>query len=486
MKVKRNIAGVIILTCSILVFNSLLVSCNNYSPANDKPASLEKYPQVEFFDLKDNADLLLLENAFNQVLLTTSNNHFIAYTKNHSDRDPNNPLLLANIYAYNEKYELQSKKTLRSTHEDLSYVVMTSTFNNDNQYLFFYGRPNPSFHKGILLCQFNDSNELGSAKVYQHNKYSLDNCEISSNSQGAVIVAGSYYDKTLGNNKIFFLQRDPAGNTKYIRELFIVHPEIKDGSLSLSSCSLDDQGNCYFTAWTDNFPHSSLWTPYWVVGKLDEKGNLVYLNQLNRLYKEQRGGINQTKKLVILPNGHALVLGSDGATKLVLMEFDSHGDCEQAIELDTKTRSVYGNELHIDGDQVMVAILRKNETHEGKVDLLVVEYPYTSLTNMENPDLNYRIYPGIHNWIETSFLAPFLLNQKSTLPININGYSIYLMPLKHSLEKFPKQNSASLNQITFTNITQNIGSKSWLNDSAIKFQEFFLEEKDVMEQIKLE
>jgi hypothetical protein len=486
MKVKRNIAGVIVLTCSILVFNSLLVSCNNYSPANDKSTSLEKYQQVEFFDLKENTDLLLLENAFNQVLLTTSNNHFIAYTKNHRDQDPNNPLLLANIYAYNEKHELQSKKTLRSTHEDLSYVAMTSTFNNDNQYLAFYGRPNPSFHKGILLCQFNDSNDLGSAKVYQHNKYSLDNCEISSNSQGAVIVAGSYYDKTLGNNKIFFLQRDPAGNTKYIRELFITHPEIKDGSLSLSSCSLDDQGNCYFTAWTDNFPHSSLIDPYWVVGKLDEKGNLVYLNQLNRLYKERRGGINQTKKLVVLPNGHVLVLGSNRASKLVLMEFDSHGNCEQAIELDVKTSAEYDLGLLIDGDRVMVAILRKNEPHEGKVDLLVVEYPYASLTNMENPDFSYRIYPGIHNWIETSFLTPFLLNQKSTLPININGQSIYLMPLKHSLEKSPKQDSASLNQITFTNITQSIGSKSWLNDSAIKFQEFFLEEKDVLEQIKLE
>jgi hypothetical protein len=486
MKVKQNIAGVVILTCTILVFNSLLVSCNNYSPTNDKSTSLEKYKQVEFFDLKENADLLLLENAFNQVLLTTSNNHFIAYTKNLRYQDPNNPLLLANIYAYNEKYELQSKKTLLSTHEDLSYVAMTSAFNNDNQYLAFYGRPNSTYHKGILLCQLNSSNELGSAKVYQHSKYSLDDCEISSNSKGTVMIAGSYYDKTLGNNKIFFLQRDPEGNTNYVRELFIAHPEIKGGSLSLSSCSLDDQGNCYFTAWTDNFPHSSLWTPYWVVGKIDEKGNLVYLNQLNRLYKERRGGINQTKKLVVLPNGHALVLGSDGATKLVLMEFNSHGDCEQAIELDTKTRSVYGNELHIDGDQAMVAVLRKNEKIDDVVDLLIFEYPYVSSTNMENPDLRYRIFPGIHNWIETSFLAPFLLNRKSTLPININGYSIYLMPLRHSVGKSSKQDSASLNQVTFTNITDKIGATSWLNNSAIQYQEFFLKEKDVMEQIKLD
>jgi len=486
MKIKQNIAGVIVLVCIILSLNSLLMSCGRYLEKNEKSNVLQEYQQMELFDLKENADLLLLENAFNQVFLTTSNNDFIAYTKNHRDRDPSNPLLLANIYTYNEKYELQSKKTLRSTHEDLSYVVMTSTFNNDNQYLAFYGRPNPSFHKGILLCQFNASNELGSAKVYQHNKYSLDNCEISSNSQGAVIVAGSYYDKTLGNNKIFFLQRDLAGNTKYIRELFIAHPEIKEGFLSLSSCSLDDQGNCYFTAWTDNFPHSSLIDPYWVAGKIDEKGNLVYLNQLNRLYKERSGGINQTKKLVVLPNGHVLVLGSNRVSKLVLMEFDSHGDCEKAIELDVKTTAEYDLGLLIDGDQVMVAILRKNETLDGKVDLLVVEYPFETSINMENPDLSYRMYPGIHNWIETSFLAPFFMNQKSILPININRQSIYLMPLKYSLEKSPKQGSASMSQVTFTNITDKIGATSWLKNSAIAYQEFFLEEKDVMEQIKLE
>ncbi len=315
---------------------------------------------------------------------------------------------LYDLYNYNYKGVQLHKNRITAFAPAIS---MVDTARNDTHLYFAWQVKTQKNEECIWITKMTLDNKIVWNKQLSLQDTSLYPASMSVTQQDDIFLTGSF-QKDENSSVDFIVQLDESGSVKNSTAITVSPSGVPFGrylSVNLYDTTIDQEGNLYFTGFSDSIGESSMYWETGLFGKVDSSGNLVFLHGL---MKNGKKGFTQCKDIQWLPDKRIWISGISGNTEgLYILECSEQGDLTRTLSIpdypSTSMPHVIANRQH--------CIVAKTIQENGKDNLMILNLSWKENSPSHIEDVSW--YPNLADKYTTQLLSTFHYRDNIVFPL---------------------------------------------------------------------